>query len=64
MTTKITTSMEYKDANKLLTKTNALNLSLAEGKCSIDKWEREALMLFDQLEIVLWRLLVTLKQKS
>ena len=64
MTTKITASKEFKAAEKLSSKVNALNMLLCNDACSIDQWERQALMLFDQVDLVLWRLLQTIKKEN
>jgi|LauGreDrversion4_1035100.scaffolds.fasta_scaffold260023_1 hypothetical protein len=64
MTTKITASKEFIAAQKLSSKINALNMTLCNDACSIDEWERQALMLFDQIDLVLWRLLQTIKKDN
>ena len=64
MTTKITASKEFMAAQKLSSKINALNMTLCNDACSIDEWERQALMLFDQIDLVLWRLLQTIKKEN
>ena len=64
MTTKITASKEFIAAQKLSSKINALNMTLCNDACTIDQWERQALMLFDQIDLVLWRLLQTIKKDN